>query len=151
MFIHQWFLWNKQILEPLTKQHTACPCEKSGCYILIPTSLNVCPLDLLSMPIAMEIAMYIVTICRQSLVIFRVVECLHVRGSGSHSSYIYMARGLLLQVHPFPGFLCTLLLYSWSLSKLVGMAQISLFILLGVLPDDSVHTRSHDQFFNLIG
>jgi len=28
----------------------------------------------------------------------------------------------------------------------MGIAQITLFILLGVLPDDSVHTRSHDQF-----
>jgi len=96
-------------------------------------------------------ALFLLTICMQSLVIFRVVECLHVCGSGSHSSYLTSGLFLLdsqssglfqqgsLSVHTSLGYFCTLMLYSWYLSKLVGVAQITLFILLGVLPDDSVH------------
>ena len=45
----------------------------------------------------MEIAMciFLLTICRQSLVIFHVVECLYICGSDSHSSYV--ASGLFLK------------------------------------------------------
>ena len=47
--------------------------------------------------------------------------------------------------------LCTVFLLYRLFRELVGVAQITLFIPLDVLLDVSVHTRSHDQFYNLIG
>ena len=77
---------------------------------------------------------------RRSLVIFCVVECLHVCGSGSHSSYV--ASGLFLQ-----GSLSSGLFQQGSLSvhaslQTGGCGTDHSFILLGVLQDDSVQTRS---------
>ena len=85
--------------------------------------------------LAMCIA-FILTICRRSLVIFRVVECLHVCGSGSHRSNVWLMDCFCWAAYQFThplGFFA----HSYCIADLlancmvpVDIAQISLFIYL---------------------
>jgi len=84
-------------------------------------------------------AMFLLTICRQSLVSFRIEECLHICGSGSHSSYV--ASELFLQdslsVHAYIADLLanwwmwhrSLFLYYWVFCQMIDIMRAVLAML----------------------